>query len=121
MKKSILVASIALSFGSKLLAADPVIPPEAEFKIREGRAPFGSVAELIDNPSKVEMNVSSWKVDGFYIIRSESDFHAIFPVPVEKVISALVDYAGTVDIYISPSSQKYPHLCDSRAFWFSSS
>ena len=99
MTKTMGIALFALYFGSRLIIADPVIPPEAEFKIREGRAPFESVEDLIDNPSKVEMKVSTWKVDGFHIIRSESDFHAIFPVPVDKVMSALLDYAGTVDIY----------------------
>ncbi len=90
-----------VAFGSFRIsaAAEQLLPPEAEFKTRSGIAEFASVEELLDNPTKLEMSISSWQIDGHYFIRSESDFHAIFPVPVEQVLRVLLDYEGTEKTY----------------------
>jgi hypothetical protein len=81
------------------IRADSPLVPEAEFMIRSGAAEFGAVAELIDNPTKIEYSITSWHQDGGHVIRTESDFHAIFPVPIEQVLSVLLDYSGQKKIH----------------------
>ena len=93
-----LIALLQLAAPSDV-RPEQIVPSEAEFKIRTGRAPFPSIDDLVDRPTKIETNLSSWRVDGHHIIRSETDYHAIFPVPIEKVLAVFVDYEGTRDVY----------------------
>ena len=47
----------------------------------------------------VQVRIIPWKVDSHHIIRSETDFHAVFPVPIETVLHHLLDYDGIKDTY----------------------
>ena len=96
--KVALLALLKLA-GPSEVWPEQIVPAEAEFKIRTGRAPFPSVDDLIDRPTKIETNLSSWRVGGNHIIRSETDYHAVFPVTIEKVLSVLLDYEGTREVY----------------------
>ena len=83
----------------EVVSTQSIIQPEAEFMIRSGVASYTSAENLIDNPTKVEMNLTSWKVEGRRIIRSETDLHSIIPVPIDHVLAVLLDYAGAENMF----------------------
>ena len=97
---SLLVMCIFVCFAVPAdLYADQLVINESEFETRPGMADFLTMRTLIDNPTKIDLEVTSWDDDGMHFIRSESDFHAIIPVSLEKVLGLLIDYEATKDIY----------------------
>ena len=97
-----LVTGALFAFGHAVtsVVAEPVVPPE-DFVVRAETGTFESVDDLIDNPTTVESNLSSWRAGDNYIIRSETDLHSIIPAPVDQVLAVLLDYAGMEDTFPS--------------------
>ena len=97
-KYPIFVAMLGIAFV-EAAGADPIVEPEAVFMIRSEVAYYDSAENLVDNPTKVEMNLTSWKVEGYRIIRSETDLHSIIPVPIDQVLAVLIDYADAKNTF----------------------
>ncbi len=84
----------ALSFGET-----DELQPEAEFMTREGTADFESVEQLLSKPKKISQDISSWRQNGFKVIRSETDVHAIYPHPVEYFVEEILNFENTENIF----------------------
>ena len=73
--------------------------PEAEFKLRTGIAPYRSIRNLLKKPRRIESLITSWMYEGDKVIRSETDYHAIYPLPLEVFLEELLDYENTKNTY----------------------
>jgi hypothetical protein len=96
---SSLAFSIYLILAISIVGFTEPLLPEAEFALLTGPAPFESVEDLLNNPTKVAYELDTWRQDGDKIIRTESDVHAIYPYPLEFFLQELLDFENTKDVY----------------------
>ena len=101
-----LFAAMTTALCISSIHADPLLEPEAEFLLRYGMADFKSVENLLENPSKLQYDIDSWRIDGKRAIRTETDYHAIYPVPIEYFVYELTNYENT--------KNTYPRVVESR-------
>jgi hypothetical protein len=96
---SSLAFSIYLILSISIVGFTEPLLPEAEFALLTGPAPFASVEDLLNNPTKIAYELDTWRQDGDKIIRTESDVHAIYPYPLEFFLQELLDFENTKDVY----------------------
>ncbi len=106
MKSHIVRSSIpVLLFSAILLSIAAPAPAEnspakdESVEIRGGQAPYPTVESILENPTKVDMQVTAWEDNGFHKIRSVTDYHVVYPVPMKHILDVLLDYEGTKEVY----------------------
>ena len=82
------------------------LKPEAEFLTRGEMAPYDSVEDLLFQPKAIQYEIDSWHQDGWKVIRSESDMHAIYPHPVSYFLDELLNFENT--------KNNFPRVVESR-------
>ena len=97
-----------------LIHGESPFVPEAEFIIRSGMAEFESVESLLEKPSKLQLDIQSWRGDGKRAIRTETDYHAIYPVPVDYFLYELTNYENTKNNYPRVVESKLEYASEDR-------
>ncbi len=100
MNRARLIASfLILPAIANFVSADGDPDRSMEVEIRGGQEPYPSIESIFENPTKLQMEVEAWEENGRHLIRSITDFHAIYPVPMQSILEVLMDYDGTKKAY----------------------
>lgn len=101
--------TLLLFCGASTAAAEDVVKPEALFAVHAGQAPYKSIQSIFKKPTEISLSVTSKTVDGIRTIRSETDFHAIYPVPVKAFLDELLDYKDDAQVFPNISKIEVPY------------
>ena len=62
-------------------------------------AGFSDVEALLNNPVEINTRVESYREEGERKIRARSDYHAVFDIPLSKVVQILADHENEDSVY----------------------
>lgn len=89
------------------------------YEYKDGIAPFSSLIELLDNPTVIESQIQPVKKDGKKLLNTLFDTHAVFDIPIYKLINLVLDLENEQNVFprmvytedLNPSDPPWsPHL-----------
>lgn len=116
----ILVSAYAGLYAQEI----PDISNSSIFEYRDHMEPVDSLKELLNNPSVIESQIYSEKKDDVKILNTLFDSHAIFEIPIYKLIDLVLDLENEHNIFprlystkdLNPSDPLWhPHLQEVKA------
>ncbi len=69
------------------------------FEYKDDIAPFVSVEELLNNPTRIESYINPEKKDGVKVLDSLTDFHAVYDIPMHKLIKLVLDLENEQNVF----------------------
>ncbi|MFW5712810.1 MAG: hypothetical protein ACOCZA_12785 [Spirochaetota bacterium] len=95
---SLLNASLNVSAAPGIEWKNTHLTPPEEFKIRNSVA-ADDVNSLSTTPQKISVSFEDWQENGTDRVNLHTDYHALFPLPIESVIAILLDIENEDSVY----------------------
>jgi hypothetical protein len=85
------------------------------FEYKDSIASINSIENLINKPSVIDSNIDKEEIDGKKLLQSFVDTHAIFEIPIYKLINMVLDLENEQNIF--PRMTYTKDLLPSASLW----
>lgn len=98
MLKEKFSAALGILVSALILSANEVYLAKSElnasgfFDTRHAVAPGGTIDKILNRPTEVQTQVKAFRENGRKYLLAKSDFHVIYPIEMQKMISVIADY-----------------------------
>jgi len=74
-------------------------PGNNKFEYRDSIAPYKLISKILDNPVKIESHINPVKIDGVDVLDTLFDFHAVYDIPIYKLIDKVLDLGNEHNVF----------------------
>ena len=94
------------------------------FEYKDTAVPFSSLKKLLNKPNIIESHINPEEIDELKVLDTLFDIHAIFDIPISKLINLVVDLENEQNVFpgmiytkdLNPSEPLWsPHLQEVKA------